>query len=150
MAAGRVTVCGSGARGAAGVGLRSRACARRASTTHHVERSRRVTRADAHGGDVPVDEALRASVFRRDGFRCVVRLDGCWETVGLHPHHRKSRGRGGPDTYENLVTVCNWCHTMSPLSIHRRPAWATEEGLLIPSWEPAPTTGWRADTRGHR
>jgi len=98
---------------------------------------------------VPVPDDLRAAVFRRAMFRCEVELHGCWITRDLHPHHRKSKGRGGPDTYENLVCVCAWCHVLGPLAIHRRPAWAAEEGLLIPSWEPAPTTVWtRMTPRG--
>lgn len=88
---------------------------------------------------------LRAGVLRRDGYQCAVRLDGCTGAHRVGLHHRKPRGRGGHDTYENLVTVCDNCHTGSPRAIHRNPAWATEHGLLIPSWEPTPTLAWARD-----
>lgn len=97
---------------------------------------------------VAVPDELRISVLRRAGYRCEVRRPGCWETVALHPHHRKTKGRGGPDSYENLVVACHWCHTLAPDSIHAQPARAAEEGLLIPSWELAPTVVWSRDALG--
>lgn len=136
-------VCGSGARAAAGVDRRVTVCARRAGVTFHGERRRRRDRVDGGG----VDADLRASVLRRAMFACEVRLDGCTLTARVGVHHRKPRGRGGLDTYENLVAVCDNCHTGSPRAIHRQPAWATEEGLLVPSWEPTPTTVWHPRVR---
>ena len=92
-----------------------------------------------------MDTDLRASVLRRARWCCEVRLDGCTMTSRVGVHHRKPRARGGLDTFENLVAVCDHCHTGSPRSIHRAPAEATALGLLVPSWEPTPTTIWVRD-----
>ncbi|OPX89419.1 MAG: HNH endonuclease [Pelotomaculum sp. PtaB.Bin104] len=36
---------------------------------------------------------------------------GKYQEAGLHEHHIKSRGAGGDDVEENLVTLCYECHT---------------------------------------
>ena len=34
----------------------------------------------------------------------------CWLRYGLSVHHIKSRGSGGGDTSDNLITLCRKCH----------------------------------------
>lgn len=50
----------------------------------------------------PIPGHIRKAVFERDAYRCVV--CGSWEDLTLdhiHPH-----SLGGPDTIENLQTMC--------------------------------------------
>lgn len=84
----------------------------------------------------------REAVWRRSGGRCEVKARGCSHTASGQ-HHRQLERHGGPDTPENLVAVCNECHTASPEAIHRNVARSIEQGLIVPSWEPAPTACWR-------
>lgn len=44
-----------------------------------------------------------------------------------HLHHRKRRSQGGPNTMENLLAVCSYCHD----KIHANPKWAYDKGLMI-------------------
>jgi ATP-dependent DNA helicase RecQ len=55
-------------------------------------------------------ESLRQQVLRRDGWRC----QSCGSMSNLEVHHRQYRSHSGPDTEENLITLCNACHS----SIH--------------------------------
>ena len=57
-----------------------------------------------------------AKVIERDGFRC--QRPGCSNRSALTGSHVKSRGRGGSEEPENILTVCMVCHT------------AIERGLL--------------------
>ena len=50
-------------------------------------------------------EEIRAAVLHRDG-KCM----NCGAVIGLAPHHIKSRGAGGGDEMENLITLCIYCH----------------------------------------
>jgi len=59
---------------------------------------------------------LRAAVLARDGWRCV--NPWCRRPKQLEVAHIVARGRGGPDTAENLITLCQACHR------------ATEDGRL--------------------
>lgn len=57
-------------------------------------------------------ERLRRECFARDGWRCVI----CGRGVGWvsgHMMHIKSRGAGGSDVIENVVTGCWECHGKS-------------------------------------
>lgn len=55
---------------------------------------------------------IRTTVFKRDNYCCV----NCGKGGGpngdaeLHPDHVLPRSRGGPDTAENLRTLCRRCH----------------------------------------
>jgi 5-methylcytosine-specific restriction endonuclease McrA len=60
--------------------------------------------------DRPSYENLRQQVLRRDGWRC----QGCGAMSNLEVHHKQFRSHSGPDTEENLITLCNACHS----SIH--------------------------------
>jgi 5-methylcytosine-specific restriction endonuclease McrA len=54
-----------------------------------------------------MDENIRTSVLNRDKHKCVE----CGSKKGLHIHHKKHRSKGGTDDLENLMTLCELCHT---------------------------------------
>ncbi len=49
---------------------------------------------------------LRNQVLERDKWRCQF----CGSSNNLHVHHQRSRGKGGDDHLENLITLCANCH----------------------------------------
>lgn len=49
---------------------------------------------------------LLRTVFDRDGWKC----RRCRLRERLHGHHIVFRSKGGEDTTENLITLCNDCH----------------------------------------
>ncbi len=51
-------------------------------------------------------ENLRQQILRRDGWRC----QSCGTMSNLEVHHREFRSRAGPDSEENLITLCTECH----------------------------------------
>lgn len=59
---------------------------------------------------------VRALVFARDGYRCVI--CGCEGSSGnpLQRHHIVFRENGGKNSSTNLQTVCKRCH----VEIHRQ------------------------------
>lgn len=54
---------------------------------------------------------VRNAVFTRDNYRCVCCGRGIEGGAILHAHHLKYRSLGGTNRMENLVTVCDKCHT---------------------------------------
>jgi hypothetical protein len=76
---------------------------------------------------------LREQIFQRSGGYCEAcggSLEANWAA-----HHRLLRSRGGKDSVTNLVALHHKCHNLSRPSVHLDPAWATERGLMCPSWE---------------
>lgn len=60
-----------------------------------------------------VDKRITAKARARDG-ACLYGLwhkDGC--SGGLDGHHIIPVGVGGPDTLENVITLCRWHHTLA-------------------------------------
>jgi hypothetical protein len=57
-------------------------------------------------------EAIRAAVFERDGYRCLLGASSrAVRCVGrLTPHHLRKAGQGGPYAAENLVSLCEGCN----------------------------------------
>ncbi|MFA4971915.1 MAG: HNH endonuclease [bacterium] len=51
--------------------------------------------------------ALRTMILERDGFTC--QECGTWRDLTIH--HIRTREAGGPDSPENLITLCRDCHT---------------------------------------
>lgn len=51
-------------------------------------------------------DGLRQRVLRRDGWRC----QSCGAMSNLEVHHREFRSHSGPDSEENLITLCAECH----------------------------------------
>jgi 5-methylcytosine-specific restriction endonuclease McrA len=56
-------------------------------------------------------QKLRQQVLRRDGWRC----QSCGTMSNLEVHHKQFRSYSGDDSKENLVTVCDACHS----ALHR-------------------------------
>lgn len=93
-------------------------------------------------------EELRPLVLMRAGWRCQ-RCgigEGEWRDgfpVPLEAHHRLMRSQGGPDTLENLVSLCGpnpagchgWVH-------HAGQREARRVGLLLPSSGGPPAEAW--------
>jgi len=50
---------------------------------------------------------LRERVLRRDGWRCQF----CGSMTNLEVHHRRFRSHSGADCEDNLITLCNGCHS---------------------------------------
>ena len=70
----------------------------------------RKSRSKPRPGRLPRKEyaLLREAVYERDKWKC----RACNRTRGgLHAHHRIYRSHGGPDTMENILTVCHVCHS---------------------------------------
>ena len=51
-----------------------------------------------------IPPALRRAVLHRDRHRC--RIPGCRNAIYLDVHHIQLRSEGGPNTSDNLITVC--------------------------------------------
>lgn len=90
---------------------------------------------------------LHDQVLRRDRDTCqaIHVLPGACAGP-LATHHRQPKGMGGgggPDTMENLVTLC-WAHHQGRDGCHgdRGMAIALEVGLLVSLSAPAPSTAW--------
>ena len=70
---------------------------------------------------------IRADVLARDITCRAVDLIPSVRCVGpLDPHHIRRRGQGGPDSLDNLVSLCRAHHDWT----HQNPASAREIGLL--------------------
>jgi 5-methylcytosine-specific restriction endonuclease McrA len=50
---------------------------------------------------------LRERVLRRDGWRC----QSCGSMTNLEIHHQQFRSHSGQDHEDNLITLCNGCHS---------------------------------------
>jgi 5-methylcytosine-specific restriction endonuclease McrA len=50
---------------------------------------------------------LWASVLERDRWRC----QSCGRCRDLQVHHKHFRSRSGEDRADNLITLCNDCHS---------------------------------------
>jgi 5-methylcytosine-specific restriction endonuclease McrA len=54
----------------------------------------------------PIPRKIKAEIYDRDKGIC----QGCG-VIGVHLHHIIFRSQGGKHTVDNLVTLCNDCHT---------------------------------------
>ena len=80
---------------------------------------------------------LRPALLERAGGRCEVTGEPLGDSWACH--HRRKRGMGGTtlaDTHSlpNLMAVTHRIHNLGTPSIHLRPAWAIEQGYLLPWW----------------
>lgn len=71
-------------------------------------------------------DELRPVVFARDSWRCQVRSRVCTGQAH-HAHHVRLRSQGGPDTVDNLLSICMECHRYIH-DVDR--AWAEEHGYI--------------------
>ena len=65
----------------------------------------------------PLDPALKAESLMHDGYKCVCCglgefLPMRYKLAILQSHHKISVANGGPDSVENLATLCVSCHTL--------------------------------------
>ena len=56
-----------------------------------------------------IDRKTRREVYRRDGWRCAL----CDSTQYIQIHHVVPRGKGGPQTMQNMITLCADCHALA-------------------------------------
>jgi len=61
--------------------------------------------------DLQLYDRLRQQVLRRDGWRC----QSCGSRSTLEVHHKEFRSQSGDDSEENLITLCEGCHSI----VHR-------------------------------
>lgn len=71
--------------------------------------------------DRKIPDPIRGAVLRRDEYKCVKCRWGHedWNKSDprhLELHHQKEHGKGGENTKDNLITLCNICHD----DIHRK------------------------------
>ena len=57
------------------------------------------------------DKTTREVVLSRDSYKCRV----CGSIEKLEAHHIVPSSRGGPDTENNGITLCKWCHDKTEL-----------------------------------
>ena len=57
--------------------------------------------------DSELFEQLRNQVLRRDGWRC----QSCGTMSNLEVHHQELRSQSDDDSEQNLITLCNTCHS---------------------------------------
>ncbi len=50
---------------------------------------------------------LKLAILKRDGWRC----QGCGSSRNLEVHYLQFRSHSGDDAEDNLITLCNDCHT---------------------------------------
>lgn len=50
--------------------------------------------------------------------------EGCQEANGTERHHRKYRSRGGMDTLDNLIVLCQSCHQKAHTAIGEQLGWS--------------------------
>jgi len=51
---------------------------------------------------------LHRQVLERDGWRC----QSCGNMKSLQVHHQQLRSHSGSDVEENLITLCDRCHSL--------------------------------------
>jgi 5-methylcytosine-specific restriction endonuclease McrA len=66
-------------------------------------------------------DELRTQVLRRDNWRC----QSCGSMKNLEVHHQEFRSRGGSDLEDNLITLCNRCHS----AVHHNSDCSKENGF---------------------
>lgn len=81
----------------------------------------------------PVKQTARKTLLERCAGYC--ELCGHPLTFDWAVHHRKLRSRGGTNELSNLVALHHHCHNLGTNSVHLNPAWATEIGFMVASWD---------------
>ncbi len=57
-----------------------------------------------------IPDSVRQAVLTQAGYRCAVPI--CQNTLALHLHHIIPVCDGGPDTEDNLLALCGYCHDL--------------------------------------
>jgi len=65
----------------------------------------------------PAWEKLRKEAYKRDNYMCQI----CGvNNIKLHAHHILPYRVGGPDTIENIITLCHKCHKTEEVKGYKR------------------------------
>lgn len=64
-----------------------------------------------------ITNKTRKAVYARDHYACAL----CDCSQSLQVHHVIPRGKGGNDSFHNLITLCSYCHS----HVHGRPLYVT-------------------------
>ena len=80
---------------------------------------------------------VEPALIKRAGGKCEVRVpEACGKGFRMyHRHHKLMRSQGGGNQLDNLVWVCDGCHTF----IHRNVEWAVENDWLRKASAPGKT-----------
>jgi hypothetical protein len=81
-------------------------------------------------------KAQEPALIKRAGGKCEANTTACGKGFRMyHRHHRLMRSHGGTNDLDNLMWVCDGCHTY----IHNHPKESYEKGWLIRStYQPWP------------
>lgn len=77
-----------------------------------------------------INAAVRNAVLKRDDHRC----RKCSRPCPLDAHHITPRAKGGGDTHDNLVALCQPCHTEWHM-VEQAYNLSFEEWLLVPTYD---------------
>lgn len=83
---------------------------------HDYLKHQRLSTAPIRRSAIPLD--IRTAVYERDGRRCL----HCGATQNLSLDHIWPYSKGGPDTYENLQTLCRSCNSKKGARVVERQA----------------------------
>lgn len=70
--------------------------------------------------------------------RCHGLCEACGKALNpylWHVNHRLLRSQGGTDDLCCLTALHPGCHVLTPWSVHQRPQWACDRGLILHSWQ---------------
>jgi hypothetical protein len=84
-------------------------------------------------------KAQEPALIKRAGGKCEVRVpEACGKGFRMyHRHHKMMRSHGGTNDLDNLLWVCDGCHTY----IHNHPAESYEKGWLLRGTNPPKPNG---------
>lgn len=98
-----------------------------AKSEKHLERRKPLRRVGKRGAQHRERmNVARNLVFARDLWRCQAQVASVCQGEAHHAHHVLPRSAGGPDTLDNLLSVCWPCHFWT----HSNPEKARALGLL--------------------
>ena len=115
----RCIICGECTKGSSGVGRNKKYCSKACYKKSDVwMKNKRVTRQrrNARKRMAHVESVDPIIVFKRDNWRCayckckVIRSNGGYEHRAATMDHVVPISKGGPHTYENIVTACQQCN----------------------------------------
>jgi hypothetical protein len=86
-------------------------------------------------------ERMKPAIRARSRGRCEFGASTRCTGRGTHIHHRQLRAQGGPNTEENLVDICLFCHG----HVHGNPTKSYAMGWLVRSGQDPKAIPW---TRG--
>lgn len=70
------------------------------------EKTKKKTKRKKNNVFIKEFKEIRESILERDQHKCTV----CGSEKNLHVHHKIHRKHGGTNNFDNLATLCKWCH----------------------------------------